>query len=61
MAQDVFDDLWETPLEIQVLDKAVVIIGPDGVTLAMTADAAEASAHALAAAAAKARTANQDS
>jgi hypothetical protein len=38
-----YDDLCDLPLEVLVLKHAIVLIGPDGIALAMTADAIEAS------------------
>jgi hypothetical protein len=40
---DPLDDLCDTPLEVSALRHAVVLAGPDGVALAMTIKAAEAS------------------
>ena len=45
------DDLCDRPLEVAVYEHAVVLTGPDGVALALTANAAERSAQALMAAA----------
>ena len=49
------DDLITEPLRPTVLDRAVVVIGPGPIALAMTADAAEISGLRLLDAAARAR------
>ena len=54
---EVLDDLCDTPLVVAVYEYAVVLTGPDGVALAMTAEAAERSAEILTAAARQARAA----
>ncbi len=48
-------DLCAMPLEVEVLGQAVVIVGPHGVSLAMTAEAAASSVEALARAVERAR------
>jgi hypothetical protein len=48
-------DLYDKPLDIGVYRRAVILLGPGGVALAMTAAAAERSAEILQAAARKAR------
>ncbi|WP_309091727.1 hypothetical protein [Phenylobacterium sp.] len=49
------DDLYTHPMEVRVLDGAVVVVGPAAMCGAFTADAAEQSALALLDAAMKAR------
>ena len=48
------DDLCEQPLVVGVFERAVILTGPDGVHLSMTANAALASARLLEDAAEKA-------
>ena len=52
---DPHDDLCSLPLVVHVEQEAVVLLGPDGVHLAMTADAAAASSDLLRTAAETAR------
>jgi hypothetical protein len=49
------DDLVDEPLAVSVFGAAVILLGPDGVHLAMTPSAAERSADLLRDAAAQAR------
>ncbi|RYE63868.1 MAG: hypothetical protein EOO83_02805 [Oxalobacteraceae bacterium] len=49
------DDLYDVPAEVSVFQGAVVILGPGQMVGAFTADAAEATAVALLAAAVEAR------
>jgi hypothetical protein len=49
------DDLCNQPLDVHVEKGAVVLLGPDGVSLAMTIEAAEKSADLLRAAVDRAR------
>jgi hypothetical protein len=49
------DDLYDQPLDMSVFRGAVVLMGPNGVHLAMTPDAAERSADLLRQAAEQAR------
>jgi hypothetical protein len=48
-------DAFSEPMHMVVTDGAVVILGPDGIAVALTPDAAEESARRLLAAAAEAR------
>lgn len=49
------DDLFDQPMDVGLVGQAVVITGPDGMALAITADAADASGRILQVAARRAR------
>lgn len=49
------DDLFDKPMDVGLVGQAVVITGPDGMALAITADAADASGSILKIAARRAR------
>ena len=51
---DAQDDLCDLPLAVSVFERAVILTGPDGVHLSMTAEAAAKSARLLEDAAKKA-------
>ncbi len=54
------DDLFDEPMTVGLVGQAVVITGPDGMALAVTADAAAASARILNVAAKRARKASPE-
>ena len=57
MTQHSFSAALDTAMRAYVVEGEVVVLGPDGVALSLTPDAAEASAHALLQAANDARSA----
>lgn len=49
--RDPADDLIQEPMDVRLLGEAVVVLGPDGVAIAISAEAAEESGRRLSAAA----------
>jgi hypothetical protein len=55
VCEETVDDAYDIPLEVVVVGHSVVILGPDGASVAITAEAAAQSAKLLADAADQAR------